>query len=71
MEPLLEEIERIQLRWYGHVMRIIDNRVHKKYLLWQPLSSRPVGRPRNRWNDSLRGAIEKGDSLRVIKESQK
>ena len=45
VEPLLEEIERIQLRWFGHVMRMTDNRLPKKYLLWQPSGSRPVGRP--------------------------
>ena len=48
VEPLLEEIERIQLRWYGHVMRMTDNRLPRKYLLWQPSGSRPVGRPRKR-----------------------
>ena len=37
VEPLLEEIERIQLRLHGHVMRMTDNRLPKKYLLWQPL----------------------------------
>ena len=54
-----------------NVMRIIDNRLHKKYLLWQSSGSKLVARPKNRWNDSLRDAIDKRDSLRVIKESHK
>ena len=72
MEPLLEEIERIQLRWYGHVMRITDNTLPKKYLLRQPSGSRPVGRHRKRWTDGINVATEKrGDTLKVVKESQK
>ena len=72
VEPLLEEIERIQLRWYAHVVRMADNRLPKKYLLWQPSGSRLVGRPRKRWIDGIRVAIEKrGDALSTIEESQK
>ena len=69
MEPLLEEIERIQLRLYGHVMRMTDNRLPKKCLLWQPSGSGPVGRPRKRWTDRTRIAIEKRrDTLKVVEE---
>ena len=72
VEPLQGEMERIQLRWYGHVMRMADNRLPRKYLLWQPSVSRPVSRPRKCWTDGIRGAIEKrGDTLTVIEESQK
>ena len=72
VEPLQGEMERIQLRWYGHVMRMADNRLPRKYLLWQPSGSRPVSRPRKCWTDGIRGAIEKrGDILKVIEESQK
>ena len=34
--PLLEEIERYKLRWFGHVMRMDDQRKPKKYLKWRP-----------------------------------
>ena len=72
VEPLLEEIERIQLRWYWHVMRMTDNRLPMEYLLWQPSGSRPVGRPRKRWTDGIQVAIEKReDTLKVVEESQK
>ena len=71
VESLQEEIERIQLRWYGHVMRMTDNRLPKKYLLWQPSGSRPVGRPRKRWTDGIQVAMEEGgDTVKVIEERQ-
>ena len=72
VESLLEEIERIELRWYGHVMRMTDNRLPEKYLLWQPSGSRPVGRPRKRWTNGINVAMEKRkDTLKVVEESQK
>ena len=53
-------------------MRMADNRLPKKYLLWQLSGSRPVDRPRERWIDGIRAAIEKrGDALSSIEESQK
>ena len=72
MKPLLEEVERIQLRWYGHVIRMTDNGLPEKYLLWQPSGSRPVGGPRERWTDGIKVAIEKrGDTLKVVEENKK
>ena len=41
--PLLEEIERNKLRWYGHVMSVEDDKKRKKYLMWKPDGKRPVG----------------------------
>ena len=53
-------------------MRMIDNRLPKKYLLWQPSGRRPVGRLRKRWTDGIKVAIEKrGDTLKVVEESLK
>ena len=48
VEPLLEEIDRMQLKWYGHVLRMTDDKLQKKYIFWQPPVSRPVVRPRKR-----------------------
>ena len=49
VEPLLLKIERSQLRWYGHVLRMPPERPAKKFLFAKPTSTRPRGRPRTRW----------------------
>lgn len=43
---LLEEVERSELRWYGHVKRMDEKRKPRKYLEWRPLRRRTVGRPK-------------------------
>ena len=70
--PLLEEIERIKLRWYGHVMRMTEEKKPKKYLLWKPDGKRPVGRPRKRWIEGVQSALtRRGTSLCEIEETRR
>ena len=53
IEPLLLWLERSQLRYYGHVMRMSDDRLARRTLLAQPSQRRPRGRPRKRWKDYI------------------
>ena len=48
IELLLLRIERSQLRWFGHVCRMPQERLHKQALLAKANGRRPVGRPRTR-----------------------
>ena len=50
IEALLLRLERSQLRWYGHVTRMSQERT-KKLLCSTPIGRRPRGRPRTRWRD--------------------
>ena len=59
VKPLLKEIEERKLRWYGHVKRMDEERLPKRYLEWKPQGKRPVGRPRKRWMDGIREALER------------
>ena len=62
--PLLEDIERGKLRWYGHVMRMEEERKEKKYLMWRPPGKRRVGRPRKRWIEGIDRALERRGTSR-------
>ena len=53
IEPLLLRIERSQLRWFGHVSRMPQERLPKQALLAKANGRRPVGRPRTRWTDYI------------------
>ena len=48
VEPILIFIERNQLRWYDHVMRMDENRTPVKYYKWTPAGKRSIGRPRKK-----------------------
>lgn len=49
IEPLLLHIERSQLRWFGHVMRMSHDRLAYQVFQSKPSGKRPVGRPRMSW----------------------
>ena len=62
VEPLLDSIEKGKLRWYGHVMKMEEQRIPKRYFEWTPTCRRPVGRPRMRWLRGVEDAIERRGS---------
>ena len=53
IEPLLLRFERSQLRWFGHVSRMSQERLPKQALLAKANGRRPVWRPRTRWTDYI------------------
>ena len=53
VEPVLLRIERSQLRWFGHVSRMPQERLPKQALEAQLNTKRPVGRPRRRWSEQI------------------
>lgn len=68
-EAILEFVERNQLRWYGHVMRMEEERYPAKFYQWKPRGRSPVGRPRKRRSDGVREAIEaRGSAMEMVEE---
>jgi len=39
--------------WLGHVERMTEGNNLKKIKRWKPMSKRPIGRPKLRWEDDV------------------
>ena len=49
---------RVQrLGWYGHIERMQETRMVKAIHTWKPISKRPMGRPKIRWEDDVKKDI--------------
>jgi hypothetical protein len=48
-----------RLSWYGHIYRKPEIGIVKKIYKWQPYITRPVGRPKHRWDDDVRNDLRK------------
>ena len=53
VEPLLLHVERSQLRWLGHLVRMPPGRLPLEVFRACPSGRRPRGRPRTRWRDYI------------------
>ena len=53
VEPLLLCIERSQLRWFRHLVRMPPGRVPQEVFQARPAGRRLRGRPRTRWRDYI------------------
>ena len=51
IKALLLRIKKSQLRWFGHVSRMPQERLPEQALHAKANGRRPVGRPRTRWTD--------------------
>lgn len=51
VEPLLLRIEKSQMRWLGHLIRMPPGRLPGEVFRARPTGRRPRGRPRTRWRD--------------------
>jgi len=46
-------IKAQRIEWLGHVQRMDQTRPTRKLLDWKPMGTRPVGRPRQRWQEGV------------------
>jgi len=59
VEGLIEVADIVRLvkaqriKWLGHIQRMDQARPTKKLLDWKPMGIRPVGRPRQRWQEDV------------------
>ena len=47
------------LSWFGHLHWMSEERMVKKVYKWKPKLTRPLGRPKNRWEDDIRDDMKK------------
>ena len=53
IEPLLLQIKSSQFKWFGHVSRMLHERLPKQALLAKANGRRLVGRSRTRWTNYI------------------
>jgi hypothetical protein len=46
-------IKAQRIKWLGHIQRMDLARPTGKLLDWKPMGTRPVGRPRQRWQEDV------------------
>ena len=51
---IIRNLNSRRLRWAGHTARMEQFRNAYRVLVWKPESKRPLGRPRRRWEDSIK-----------------
>jgi hypothetical protein len=47
-------IKSRRIKWLGHVERMPKEREVTRIYKWKPFASRPIGKPKNRWEDDVR-----------------
>jgi hypothetical protein len=46
-------IKAQRIKWLGHIQRMDQARPTRMLLDWRPMGTRPVGRPRQRWQEDV------------------
>ena len=68
-------IKKQRLNWLGHVERVAEDNNVQKIERWKPMSKRPIGRPKTRWEDikstdtgNWEKVAQNGDSWKKVVE---
>jgi len=51
LDDKISVLQRNRLRWYGHVLRKVDNDSIKKCMEYEVEGARPRGRPKKTWRE--------------------
>jgi hypothetical protein len=52
-------IKAQRIKWLGHIQRMDQTRPARRLLDWKPMRTRPVGRPRQRWQEDVMEDLKK------------
>ena len=53
-ENIINFAREQRLGWYGHIERMQETRMVKAIHAWKPISKRPMGKPKIRWEDDVK-----------------
>jgi hypothetical protein len=53
VSDIVRFIKTQRIKWLGHIHRMNQAGPTGKLLDWKPMGTRPVGRPRQRWQDVM------------------
>jgi hypothetical protein len=56
-ETIIKEIEKNQLKWYGHVQRMAERRLNKTAMKWMRKQKRARGRRKINWMEGIKKAM--------------
>ena len=56
---IINYIKVQRLGWFDHLHRMPEERMVKKVYKWKLFLRRPLGRPKNRWEDDIRNDMKK------------
>ena len=54
LPSIVRGVKSRRMRWAGHMSRMGEVRVLHRILAGKPEGKRPLGRPRRRWEDSIK-----------------
>jgi len=52
-KQIINHIKAQRLSWFGHLHRMPEERRVKRVYKWNPMLTRPLGRPKDRWEDII------------------
>jgi len=52
-------IKAQSIKWLGYIQRMNQARPTRKLLDWKPMGTRPVGKPRQRWQEDVMEDLKK------------
>jgi hypothetical protein len=66
---IMRFINAQRIKWLEHIQRMDQARPTRKLLDWRPMGTRPVGRPRQRWQEDVMEDIKKAGSKKLEGDS--
>ena len=69
-QSILGRIQRRQLTWYGHLLRMEDSRWSKMLYQWTPHGRRRKGRPQQSWRNHVKDYMKSRNMEEDIAEDR-